>query len=374
MVVVAQRWSLAMLVLASLLSSSASTLASPSTSLLASHDTKIARADRLQHTHLHVAASKSKFQLTLPSLLASPDAHPRTRAIIAKADGVRNDMMAFLRGFSSKYAGLKIVGQPTFEPGFVACMGSAAFIAAGLSLKCAPRVVAGLITALIVSAPVQILDMAIMENASGKRSMADALSAGMKRLTSDPKAFLSSQENALVYCLFGATYATANICRAMSVPTAGTLLATTIANMGSCFYKDSELARICGQGPRREFPKLGFANLAARDMLSMGSTFTLPPVLSGLMKSMGMPSSIANNIAQTSCPVLGQVFQAPFHLMALSYYNEPDFDISQRFEYVKKLYKPTLFARMARALPCYGAGGVLNTNLQSLMVGMFPHM
>jgi len=32
----------------------------------------------------------------------------------------------------------------------------------------------------------------------------------------------------------------------------------------------------------------------------------------------------------------------------------------------------TVGARMARALPCYGAGGVINTNLQTLAMKLVP--
>lgn len=325
----------------------------------------MARAESLPHQLRPASSLKEKIAEPVSALMASPD----VIALMARADNLRQGLFAAAKRAKK----IKIVPPPSVEPGVIACMGSATFLAAGFGLKCAPRVAAGLLTALCVSAPVQILDIAIMENASGKRNLPEGLKAGIERLRSGPIAFLKSQETALVYCLFGATYATANICKATAVNTAGTLLFTTIANMGACFYKDSELARICGKGPRREFPKMGYLNLAMRDMLSMGSTFTLPPVLGTLLKTAGMPSSLASNIAQTSCPVLAQTVQAPFHLMALSYYNSPDFTFSERIQSVKQLYKGTVLARMARALPCYGAGGVLNTNLQTMMVGIFGH-
>lgn len=50
--------------------------------------------------------------------------------------------------------------------------------------------------------------------------------------------------------------------------------------MGSCFYKDSELARMCGTTDKKSFPLLGYAALAGRDLLAMASAFTIPPVLS----------------------------------------------------------------------------------------------
>jgi hypothetical protein len=142
-----------------------------------------------------------------------------------------------------------------------------------------------------------------------------ALGAGIKRLVDSPMAFVKSRETALVYCLFAATYATANICKAVAAPVLPTLIATTIANMGTCFYKDSELARMCGQGPRREFPLKGFASLAARDTLSMMSAFSLPPVIAAVLKAGGMSMGAASNVAQMSCPVLAQTVQVFFFLL-----------------------------------------------------------
>jgi hypothetical protein len=62
---------------------------------------------------------------------------------------------------------------------------------------------------------VNILDIAIMENASGKRAMIPALHAGFERLTKAPADFAQSPESALVYTLFAWTFATANICKAV---------------------------------------------------------------------------------------------------------------------------------------------------------------
>jgi hypothetical protein len=143
-----------------------------------------------------------------------------------------------------------------------------------------------------------------------------ALGAGISKLIESPINFIRSRETSLVYCLFAATYATANICKAVAAPTIPTLIATTLANMGTCFYKDSELARMCGQGPRRKFPLTGFASLAARDTLSMMSAFSLPPVLASLLKAGGLSMTASTNIAQLACPVLAQIFQVRMYWRA----------------------------------------------------------
>lgn len=64
--------------------------------------------------------------------------------------------------------------------------------------------------------------------------------------------------------------------------------------------------------------------------------------------------------------VVGQV---PFHLLALSLYNNPEMTIKERTASMKSLYTETLWARMARVLPCYGAGGVINNGLKARLAG-----
>mmetsp|Transcript_51491 Transcript_51491/g.122619 ORF Transcript_51491/g.122619 Transcript_51491/m.122619 type:complete len:323 (-) Transcript_51491:270-1238(-) len=254
------------------------------------------------------------------------------------------------------------------EPKQVAIASTAGFLAVSAALGCAPQTIAGLVTALVVTAPVNILDIAIMENASGKRSMIPALTSGLDRLKASPADFAKSPESALVYTLFAFTFATANICKATKLPAVAALGLTTAANMGACFYKDSELARLCGKGPARSFPFLGFVALASRDVVSMGCAFTLPPFFGKALVNAGMSNGPATTLAQILVPVLGQTVQVPFHLVALSLYNKPELDLGKRLKLCQSQYWETLGARMARAFPVYGAGGVLNTGLQARFV------
>jgi len=120
---------------------------------------------------------------------------------------------------------------------------------------------------------------------------------------------------------------------------------------------------------KKEFPLLSYACLAARDTLAMGSSFTLPPILGKVMAGFGAPSAFANNFAQLFTPVAAQTVQVPFHLMALSLYNQPQLSLPERVTSLKALYTETLWARMARVLPCYGAGGVINNSLKARLAG-----
>eukprot|EP00961_Rhodomonas_salina_P004371 59894-Rhodomonas_salina.2 len=43
--------------------------------------------------------------------------------------------------------------------------------------------------------------------------------------------------------------------------------------------------------------------------------------------------------------------------------------IKERTASMKSLYTETLWARMARVLPCYGAGGVINNGLKARLAG-----
>jgi hypothetical protein len=108
------------------------------------------------------------FWIPLACCIPNP-VHPHSLPLLARADKWRHNV---LTAAASK---IKELPPPTIEPSLVAFAGSALFMGAGVGLGCAPRVAAGLLTAVAVSAPVQILDIAIMENASGKRKLPQVL-------------------------------------------------------------------------------------------------------------------------------------------------------------------------------------------------------
>jgi len=58
--------------------------------------------------------------------------------------------------------------------------------------------------------------------------------------------------------------------------------------------------------------------------------------------------------------MLAQVIGTPLHLIALDFYNNPDSNINQRLNFLKKAYMSTIFVRMLRFLPTYGVGGIVN--------------
>eukprot|EP00288_Rhodomonas_lens_P011766 CAMPEP_0177748386 /NCGR_PEP_ID=MMETSP0484_2-20121128/31904_1 /TAXON_ID=354590 /ORGANISM="Rhodomonas lens, Strain RHODO" /LENGTH=297 /DNA_ID=CAMNT_0019263257 /DNA_START=38 /DNA_END=932 /DNA_ORIENTATION=+ len=235
----------------------------------------------------------------------------------------------------------------SLNPGQVAAATSGVALIAGAAAGCVPATVAGLMTAAIVTAPVNILDIAIMENASGKRKIGAALAHGMERLSSDPMGFAKSPESALTVRV--------HLCHREHLQT------PCVAHRA---FPHRHHRR--QHGTKKDFPLLSYASLAARDSLAMGSSFTLPPIIGkAMIATMGVPAAFANNFAQLFTPVVAQTVQVPFHLLALSLYNNPEMTIKERTASMKSLYTETLWARMARVLPCYGAGGVINNGLKA---------
>jgi hypothetical protein len=61
-----------------------------------------------------------------------------------------------------------------------------------------------------------------------------------------------------------------------------------------------------------------------------------------------------------------QVLSTPLHLLGMDLYNRPGATAESRREFAVREYAKTTLARMARVLPAFGAGGVLNKIVRKL--------
>lgn len=59
-------------------------------------------------------------------------------------------------------------------------------------------------------------------------------------------------------------------------------------------------------------------------------------------------------------PLLVQLVGTPLHLLGLDFYNSPNSSITQRMQFLKKVFTSSLIIRMLRFLPTYGFGGIAN--------------
>src|SRR5688572_28018126 len=128
-----------------------------------------------------------------------------------------------------------------------------------------------------------------MENASGRQPLLTSLRTSLTSLLLRPQTLLFSRPFALIFLLYGGTYATANALDTAtstlrnlpaSHVTSGTakFAASSTANIGLCIYKDQVFARLFGPagGVPRAVALPTYALFAARDCMTIFASFNVP--------------------------------------------------------------------------------------------------
>ncbi|KAI1502403.1 hypothetical protein F5X99DRAFT_379393 [Biscogniauxia marginata] len=244
----------------------------------------------------------------------------------------------------------------------------------------------------MVAPIVSIIDRSIMENASGRTTLAASLKASLRTLLTRPHALLFSKPAALIFMVYGGTYLTANtldtatstaLGRPATHVTSGTnkFVASSAANVGLCVYKDQVYVRLFGPpgGGPRPVPLPSYALFTLRDCLTIFCSFNVPQLL-GPWLSERMGREIRRHVdgatvAQFVAPAAVQLLSTPVHLLGLDLYNRPSaaataaargFSPSwrDRWSQVRKNWLVSSVARVCRILPAFGVGGTVNTKVR----------
>ncbi|KAI1656792.1 hypothetical protein F4813DRAFT_397375 [Daldinia decipiens] len=224
----------------------------------------------------------------------------------------------------------------------------------------------------------------IMENASGRNTLANSLRASFRTLLVRPHAVLFSKPVALIFMLYGGTYWTANTLdtvtsTALDKPamhvTTGTakFAASSAANVGLCVYKDQVFVKMFGPGgPPRPVPVPSYVLFTLRDCLTIFASFNVPPLLGPVLNErMGtklQKKVSGTTIAQFAAPAAVQLFSTPVHLLGLDMYNRPGtgglVSWRDRWMQVRKNWAISAVARICRIVPAFGLGGTVNTKVR----------
>ncbi len=237
----------------------------------------------------------------------------------------------------------------------------------------------------------------IIENASQRAPLLTSVRTSVQTLLLRPTTFLTSRPFGLISLVYFTTYITANTtdtltstltARPASHTTAGAskFFATSAANMSLCLYKDSQFTRIFGPlNPpaatpvaalaQRSIPLASYALFALRDSLTVFASFNLPPRLAPLIPlSAEIEKQVCSRatVAQLLTPAGAQLFSTPLHLLGLDLYNRPragTLEGLSRWRKVARDWGGSCLARMARVIPAFGVGGVVNSGVRrALMV------
>ncbi|KAI1114467.1 hypothetical protein F5Y14DRAFT_169911 [Nemania sp. NC0429] len=239
----------------------------------------------------------------------------------------------------------------------------------------------------MIAPVISIIDRSIMENTSGRCTLAESIKGSLRTLLTRPRAMLFSRPVALIFMLYGGTYLTANALdtassaargRPATYVSSGTdkFAASSAANIGLCIYKDQVYVRLFGPGgPPRPVPPATYALFALRDCLTIFASFNVPPLL-GPVVSERLGAEMrrrvsGETVAQFAAPAAVQLFSTPIHLLGLDVYNRPaalggggGVSWADRWALVRKNWLISCAARVCRIVPAFGLGGTVNMKVR----------
>ncbi|ROT42891.1 hypothetical protein SODALDRAFT_342138 [Sodiomyces alkalinus F11] len=260
-----------------------------------------------------------------------------------------------------------------------------------LGLRLGADVVGAASSASLVAPVISVIDRSIMENASGRKSVADSIKSSFRDFLRRPQTFLFSKPTALIFLLYGGTYLTANTIDTLSstvsnkpatTVTAGTakFAASSAANIGLCIYKDQVFVRMFGPPGLvpRPVPMASYILFALRDCITVFAGFNVSPVL-GPWLNEHMRGELRRRVdgvtvAQFVAPAAIQTISTPLHLLGLDLYNRSSGDsrgsvsLRDRWVAVRKNWAVSVAARIGRIVPAYGVGGVVNMKVRRYLM------
>lgn len=232
--------------------------------------------------------------------------------------------------------------------------------------------VAAVLSALSIAPAISIIDTAIVSNASGKEKLVPCIKSGLKRLFNKPVNFLRQPAFLMIWGVYSGTYIAANtielLCeRSERSEVLPKFIASSATNATLSVLKDKAYAKMFGVGEPKPLPAISYALFATRDSLTILASFTWPKTIGkALDENFSLGAQTSDNIAQITSPCMVQFLSTPLHLYALDKYNrsEPNVTLSDRLAFVRKEYLKSALARIARILPAFGIGGVINKYLR----------
>lgn len=243
------------------------------------------------------------------------------------------------------------------------------------------EVASALVTSLLISPWVAIVDGAIVQAVAGKKSFGSAVACSLRELILTPRTFLRSRPFVLTACVYFGTFGTANLTELALDENRITdddsrqlykFSATSISNLGLLMWRDSALARqlrgLSPSSPRAlSFRTLGL--FAGRDSGTMYAMFCLAPALANrLISDHGMDRNMAELGSAVAVPMLVQFITAPLHIYAFDLYNRPIASNHRRAHIIRECFSSVALVRSFRILPAFGLGSFANNRFREWFI------
>eukprot|EP01046_Picozoa_sp_COSAG06_P043889 COSAG06_NODE_5822_length_3257_cov_1.176377_4_plen_265_part_00 len=222
---------------------------------------------------------------------------------------------------------------------------------------------AAVTASLAVSPFIMTIDAAIVGAAAGRHTLGGAIARGTAETLRRPWGLMRNPGYWMVASVYAATYATANLIDSVS---ARREVSPAVHGTTKLLAKDVAFARMYGAAKGGRMPPVTVALFGARDLLTVASAYTIPPILAAALERGGggnFTQQQAEASAQLIAPVAMQVVCAPVHLLALNCYNVPVSSVAQRAAAVAHTAPQTIVAYAVRMAPSFGIGVVMNSSL-----------
>lgn len=240
-----------------------------------------------------------------------------------------------------------------------------------LSHRIGVECIAAVVSALSVAPVISIVDKAIVSNASGLEPLIPCAINGIKTMFLNPIYFFREPSFLLIWAVYSGTYIAANsveaMCQYQNRPALyPKFFASSGANVMLSVWKDETFARMFGVGEVKPLPGRCYGLFATRDSMTIFASFTLPGPISVMMQNkFACTPLFADNVSQLLSPCAMQFLSCPLHLHGLDLYNRRGpISVADRISFISREYYKTAFARIARILPAFGVGGILNKFLR----------
>lgn len=232
-------------------------------------------------------------------------------------------------------------------------------------------ILGGYLAGIPVAPTIAAVDRALAENASGRSTLGASFINSFKEMAANPIKFIKSPQFLYIWAVYGSTYATANACQSyceerdieVGIPK---LISTFCVNMTLCIAKDKKFAELYAK-PGAVTPKIpptAYAAWVLRDIGSMGVFFTLPPIVGREIGKATGNDRAGFYAAQVGLPLVFQTIFTPIHLLGYDITNNPNNNLNQRVEFLKKDYFKNVGMRCVRQAPPWSFGTILNVELR----------
>jgi hypothetical protein len=229
------------------------------------------------------------------------------------------------------------------------------------------EIFAGITCSFIISPIMSIIDISIIKSQLCKENISKSISDNIIFYSKNKQKFIKPLS--IMNIVYSSTYCTANLtefyCKKNNIDYKyPTLISTSFINIISISYKDMIYSKLLNKKIIK-FPISCNLLLALRDIMTINACFIWKKDLITYLDKFIMHNK-SEILASIILPISIQFISTPIHILAIDIYENPNFNIMERYKNIKYFYKSVLFGRVIRTIPAFGVGSFINDMLRPI--------